>query len=308
MVLYYVAAGNVNAGRSLYTRRPNYGPDSKPFEYLYPPPFAALISPLGRLPWLTFARGWTLGLVACFVAFAFCLARLSGRADLWGFVFWLAALRLWPGSYRALALGQIDPLLWLLSAASVWTLALGNRKPRALGGALLGAASLIKIYAAWPLFSVKSGQGRASIWGGALLTGALGFGLGAWYCGLDAYAQWARAVLPIAGQGTFNPDNYSLTMGVLRAAQTLGWHYAGGPLTGWPKLWLSGAAIGGPLATLWLTRRLDLRWRVALITVAAAWCAPLCWSTYLPLALVPVALAVGGWRERKTDGAATLHI
>ena len=301
IVLYYRAARNVNAGRTLYTPRPNYGPDSKPFEYLYPPPFAAFIAPLGRLPWLLFARVWTIGLVASFFGFALCLTWLGGRFNAWDFTGWLAITCVFPGASRALSLGQIDPLLWFLSALSVWAVALPRPAARGASGALLGAASLIKIYAAWPLFSIKSNEGRAPIWGGALAIGALGFGLGALVCGLDSYFQWARAVLPIAGQGTFNPDNYSFSMGVLRVAQTFGWHYAGGPLNGLPKLWLNVAALGGPMVTLWLTRRLNLRWRVASITVAAAWCAPLCWSTYLPLALVPSALLFYQLRNRNVE-------
>lgn len=303
MVLYYRAARNAGAGHALYTPRPDYGPDSKPFEYLYPPPFAAAIAPLGRLPFLAFARLWTVGLVMTFLGFALCLMLLSGRADAWNFVCWLALLCVFPGAARALSLGQIDPLLWLLSALSVWAIALPSNRSRALGGALLGVASLVKIYAAWPLFALQKGEGRARIWMGAGAVAALGVGLGIVVCGADSYRQWAHAVTPIAGQGTFNPDNYSFSMGVLRIAQMLGWNYAGGPLTGLPKLWLNLAAIGGPLLSLLASRRLSLRWRVALITVAAAWCAPLCWSTYLPLALVPCALAVRAWKDWRNPEA-----
>ena len=300
MVLYYRAARAVNVGASLYTPRPNYGPDSKPFEYLYPPPFAAAIAPLGRLNWLTFARLWTVGLIVAFVGYALCLSALSGRGGFWWFLGWLAVLRLCPGTTRAMSLGQIDPALWLLSGLGVWAIALPSSAGRAVGGTALGAVSLVKIYAAWPLFAVGKSEARAQIWGTALLVGALGLALGAWRCGLDAYPQWAHAVLPVAGQGTFNPDNFSFSMGVLRAARVVGWDYGGGPLTGLPKLWLSVAAIAGPLGALWGSRRLDLRWRVALITCVAAWCAPLCWSTYLPLALLPLALGLSDvvkWSE-----------
>lgn len=299
IVLYFRAAQNVNAGRSLYTPRPNYGPNSKPFEYLYPPPFAAAIAPLGYLPWLSFAKVWTIGLIASFLGFALCLSLLSGRFNFWDFLGWLAIVCVFPGSTRALSLGQIDPLLWFLGALGVWAIALPAATARASSGAVLGIASLIKIYAAWPLFAVGKSEGRAQIWGGTVVIGALGLALGAIVCGFDSYAQWAHAVLPIAGQGTFNPDNYSFSMGVLRAARLLGWHYAGGPLVGLPKLWLSMATIAGPLLTLLATRRMELRWRVALITIAAAWCAPLCWSTYLPLILVVAALSVEKWRSER---------
>lgn len=298
MVLYYRAARAVDAQTPLYTPRPNYGPDSKPFEYLYPPPFAALIAPLGRLSWPTFATLWRTGLLLSFVGYALCLSALCGRRDVWTFLGWLGILYLWPGTFRALALGQIDPFLWFLGGLSVWGVA-GRETAatstaswaRARSGIALGASSLVKIYGVWPLLSIAKREGRARVWGAAALVMALGLAWGAWRCGLDSYTQWARAVLPVAGQGTFNPDNYSFSMGVLRAARALGWNYAGGPLAGLPKLWLSFAAVAGPLFTLLLVRRLSVRWRVALVSCAAAWCAPLCWSTYLPLALLVLALA-----------------
>lgn len=302
MVLYYQAARAVNAGAPLYTPRPNYGPDSKPFEYLYPPPFAAVIAPLGHLSWLSFALLWRIGLVLSFVGYALCLTALCERRDGWTFAVWLAILGMFPGTFRALALGQIDPLLWFLGALSVWAVASSTVATRTASGAALGALSLVKIYGIWPLFALGKNEGRARVWGGATLVLALGLAWGAWRCGFDSYAQWAHTVLPVAGQGTFNPDNYSLSMGVLRAARALGWNYAGGPLVGLPKFWLSFAAVAGPLGTLILTRRLNARWRVALISCAAAWCAPLCWSTYLPLSLIVSALAWAQWlpvnRER----------
>ena len=287
LVLYHRAANDVLAGRPLYTPRPDYGPDSKPFEYLYPPPFAAAIAPLGHLDWLPFARGWTAALVAACGFYAFCLMRLSGRRDAWSWAIALAGLTLFPGADRAVSLGQIDPLLWCVMGASV---ELANARGT-LSGALLGLASLIKIYSFWPLLALNKTE-RPSLWRGALLVGVVGLVLGAVVCGPNSYLMWARTVLPEASQGTFNSDNYSLSMAGLRAARFLGWNYAGGPLTGLPKLWLSGFAIAGPLLAIWATRRFDVRWRLALVGCAAAWCAPLCWSTYLPLALVPLALGI----------------
>ncbi len=289
LVLYYLAARSVNASAPLYQARPDYGPDSKPFEYLYPPPFAALIAPLGRLQWLAFARLWTAVLVASFLGYAFGLMRIAGYRDVGSFGIALALVTLCFGAKRALALGQIDPFLWCVFGASVWT---ANKRPF-WSGALLGLAGLIKIYSVWPLFALPKTE-RAAFWRGALMVGVAGFALGAVVCGFGSYVQWARAVLPEAAQGTFNPDNYSLSMAGLRAARALGWNYAGGPLTGLPKWWLSFAAIAGPLFTIWATRKLSTRWKLALVGCAAAWCAPLCWSTYLPLALVPLAL---GWSE-----------
>ena len=294
IVLYYRAARNVNAGRALYTPRPNYGPDSKPFEYLYPPPFAAVIAPLGRLSWPGFVAIWRAGLLLSFVGYALCLTALCGRRDVWTFLAWLGILYLCPGTFRALALGQIDPLLWLLGGLSVWAMGAATA-PGAGSGAALGASSLIKIYGVWPLLAIGKREGRARAWGAAALVIVPGLAWGVWRCGADSYAQWAHAVLPIAGQGTFNPDNYSFSIGVLRAARALGWNYAGGPLTGLPKMWLNFAAVAGPLTALWAARRLNVRWRVALVSCAAAWCAPLCWSTYLPLGLLIIALAWAQW-------------
>ena len=293
-ILYYRAARAADAGAPLYTPRPNYGPDSKPFEYLYPPPFAAAIAPLGRVSWPTFILIWRVGLLLSFAGYALCLCALCGRRDAWTFLAWLAILHLWPGTFRALALGQIDPVLWLLGGLSVWGARAATPSAgwaRAACGAALGASSLVKIYGVWPLLALGKSEGRARAWAAAALVMVAGLAWGVGRCGLDSYAQWAHAVLPVAGQGTFNPDNYSFSMGVLRIARALGWNYAGGPLVGPPKMWLSFAAIAGPLGALLASRRLEVRWRVALVSCAAAWCAPLCWSTYLPLALLLVALA-----------------
>lgn len=288
MILYYNAARATLENRPLYTPRPHYGPDSKPFDYLYPPPFAAAIAPMGKLSWLSFARLWTTALLVSCLIYAFCLMHLSGRRDVWSFAIALAALILFPGANRAVSLGQIDPFLWCVFGASV---GVATSRP-SLSGTLLGVASSIKIYSIWPLLALKRSE-FLPFWRGAALVGVAGIALGALVCGPRSYLEWAHAVLPVAAQGTFNPDNFSLGMAGLRAAQLLGWHYAGGPLTGFPKWWLSGFAILGPLLAVAATRRLDVRWRLTLVGCAAAWCAPLCWSTYLPLALVPLALT---WR------------
>lgn len=286
LILYYRAARTTLENRPLYTPRPNYGPDSKPFDYLYPPPFAAAIAPLGKLSWLPFARLWTLALLVSCLLYAFCLMQLSGRRDIWAFTMALAALILFPGANRAVSLGQIDPFLWCVFGASV-SLSLSRS---GVSGALMGVASAIKIYSIWSLLALRKSE-FLPFWRGAALVGICGIVLGALICGPRSYLEWTHAVLPVAAQGTFNPDNFSLSMAGLRAAQWLGWHYAGGPLTGCPKWWLSGFAITGPLLTIAATRRLDIRWRLTLVGCAAAWCAPLCWSTYLPLALVPLALS-----------------
>ena len=297
LILYFGAARAALNGGPLYTPRPDYGPDSKPFEYLYPPPFAAAIAPLGQLDWLPFARLWTVALIAACLIYACCLMRLSGRRDPWAFLSALAILIVFPGATRAVSLGQIDPLLWAIFGLSVWL-----APARAgMSGALLGIASAIKIYSFWPLLALRQSENRAGFWRGALGVLALSLVVGAIVCGPASYGQWARVVLPEAAQGTFNSDNFSLSMAGLRLARAGGWHYAGGPLTGLPKAWLSLAALAGPLATLLATRRLDLRWRLALVSCAAAWCAPLCWSTYLPLALVPLALALRALKLRTLE-------
>jgi hypothetical protein len=172
-------------------------------------------------------------------------------------------------------------------------------------GALLSVSMLVKVYGVWPLLVAISRDRRLIIPAIMVSLAALGLGIG--MCGVDSYTMWATAVLPVAGQGTFDSDNWSLSMGVLRLARWLGWEYTTGPLPQIARGWLSLAAVSGPALTWWWLRvrrpNTSSEWQIAWVGTAAALCAPLCWSSYLPLLLAPLALMlkVGMARQARTE-------
>ena len=289
--IYYEAALKVLHHATLYVPMPQYGPDQTPFEYLYLPPFAALIAPLGHLSYLQFAWLWFLLQLGSFWLFAWLLARLAGaRAGVMPVLIAALVLAACPGGYRAVGLGQVDATMWVLAGGATLLLLNEGVRNEMVSGALLGIAAVVKPYALFPLLATR---GRRA-WGAGIgvITAALVFG--AVVCGTGSYAGWWQWVAPRVSQGTFNSDNYSLSMAALRVALVAGWHYAGGPMLGLPVIWLKLATVLGPVAAIVATRRLSPAWRCALVTVAAAWCAPICWSDYVPLVLIVGAL---GWRE-----------
>lgn len=291
MFLYYTAARNVTAHNSLYTAQPDYGPDKTPFRYFYAPPFAVAIAPFGRLPWLDFARVWTCFLLAAFWLYAASLCRLaSGRVTGAGCLAWGLAIGLLPGTSMALVLGQADVLCWALFGAA---LAFGPM------GFWLPLAMLIKPYAAWPLALSASREGWR-VWLPASAVLAVAGTLTLALCGSNSFLDWMREVPPVVGQGTFNRDNVSLSFAVLRLLRAVHWwHYAGGPLPFIPRLYLTCAAVSGPLLAVISTRRLALRLRCASLMAAAALFSPLCWTCYLAFLLVPAAL----WSRSQLDCA-----
>mgnify|MGYP002778671490 FL=1 len=297
VAIYYTALERLERNKPIYQPRPDYGPHSKPTQYLYLPPALAVITPLKTLEWLPFVRLWTLGLVAFFLGFAAILAWLATRRiEWWSFIYALAALWLFPGAARTFFLGQIEPILWFLFGLGIVQLVRGG----AWAGLCFSLASVVKIYSFWAVLALPRSMWKrqwpiaALVWGVALILGGV-------VCGFDQYAKWFEAVPPVMRQGTFNADNYSLSMGVLRVAQWLGWEYASGPLSGLPKLWLSASVILGPLLMLWLTRNQTPALRCAVVGATASLFAPICWSIYLPALLCPLAL----WAYEKNLFAAS---
>jgi hypothetical protein len=127
--------------------------------------------------------------------------------------------------------------------------------------------------------------------------------------GVAAYKLWITQALPLAGQGTFDPINWSLSFAVLRVLHGLGvWHYIAGPLPAGPKLFLTAASIAGPVLVAYVTRRQSIHMRAMLLFLASMLFAPLCWSTYFIMAYVPVAWCMGqrkAERQAPVDSVAT---
>jgi Glycosyltransferase family 87 len=283
--VYYVAARAVVRGEPLYHPIPDYGPHKRPDVYLYPPSFAAALTPVAYLPFQWYSRLWYVLLLVAYWVYAVCLARLyDPRVTARSVLVAGLALAVCPGAYWGMSLGQVDPILWALFGVGL--VAAGAR------GAALSAAALIKLYAVWPLAAAAVREGKRVILPAAALVAA-SLALGAVACGVQAYVEWARVVLPIVGQGTFNPDNVSLSMLGLRLASRLGWSYTAGPLPQAARLYLTFSAVAGPVAVWWFTRRRSTALQYGALGLAGALFSPLCWSSYLPLVLAPLAVWLG---------------
>jgi hypothetical protein len=268
--------------------------------YPYPPFFIATLAPLAKLSVATFARIWYVVLYAGFFAYAASLARLAtGRITPARVIVAAAVLAATPGAQLAIMVANVEPVLWAL-----FGLALAFPLARGFG---FMASAMVKLYGAWPLLVATSREGWRVVWGAgaALVLGVvvcvLVLGPGEFLGGMR---DWVRYMVPVVGQGTFMVDrvhggaNVSLSFAGLRLARSLGWEYQAGPLPEWARLYLTLVGLAAPLLCAWLTRGMESSvLRYGLVTIAAVLFAPLCWTTYLPLLLAPVAVAVRLWLD-----------
>jgi len=305
MIVYHTAARAVLANRALYRAQPGYGPDQDPAAvYIYPPPFAVALAPFGALSFVAFARGWLVLLLGALWVYAYCLACLasSGKAKpvtMRAVLVWGLAVGLWPGSYRALGLGQVDSLLWALFGLGLVGIA------RSL---LWSLAATVKVFYLWPLILLAAQTGRVSLkallrtfWPALAFVAAFAL-VSIAVCGAGSYVVWGRDVLPTLSQGNFNADNVSCSMALLRVARGLGWNYTGGPLPPPAHLWLTSASLAAPLVAWYLTRARSIQFQCAWVVLSAILFAPVCWTSYLPLALAPLAVWLG---EHNTKSSTT---
>jgi hypothetical protein len=298
----YTAAERVRTGEPLYWAWPEYGPHVHttvgppypPERHPYPPFLASALAPATSLPYVTFAQLWYIPLIVAFWVYAWSLARLAlERVDVWSVLIAGQMLTLFPGTYRALSLGQIDPVLWALFGVALVV--------PALRGAALAASAAVKLYAGWPLLYALRREGTRVLLPAAAVF-LVGFVMSGTMLGYDILYTWARHMLPVVSQGSFNADNVSLSFAGLRLARVLGWDYVPGPLPVTARVYLTILGIGAPLVVGWLTRRRYAIMQYACVGTAAVLFAPLCWSSYLPLLLVPAAVWLGCWRRAGQPG------
>jgi hypothetical protein len=292
--IYHRAAQDAASGRSPYRAVPNYSPEIVPSTFLYPPPFAAMLAPLGNLSSTLFARLWFPLLLASFWTYAWCLARLSHGTPTWQAVLgWGALVQLMPGQVTMMSFGNAQPVINALWGLGLLGTAGGWRR-----GASLSLATLLKLQPLWALLIAFSAEKKSRL--PAVVVGVLGVALGALVCGAHSYVDWWRTAMPQVNQGTFGPTNYSLSFAVLRALEVLGaWQYPGGPLAAGPRAFLSACAMAAPLAALGLSRGASVQMRCAFVGSAAIVFSPLCWDWYLPL-LLPVLIL--WWRDLRSRG------
>jgi hypothetical protein len=150
---YYVAARVLNAQDALYddahmTDAATVGSETVAFpRYIYPPFFAAMLRPIGALPFITASRIWFVFNLICLWVSIGLLSRLIGLSRRWAIVLGLIAPLL-PPIYDTLLLGQVNLLLLLLITLALYLTSTPEPKlwQEILAGFLLGIAALIKIY------------------------------------------------------------------------------------------------------------------------------------------------------------------
>lgn len=283
--VYAIAAGAAYQHTPLYPRpgQEEYvSSDGRVASFLYPPPFAAAIAPLGPL-----TLGWRLVIWYTLVyaglwAYAACLVRLAGRAVTLRRVL-LAGLVLtvWPGTAFALTAGQADVFLWLLFALALTTGA---------AGIFMAAILWVKPFLAFPLaVALLRERGRHWLTAGAVL--GLGILLGGVVCGWHAYSEWLTFLPSRIGTVTLDRNNLSLAVLPFRIMRM-------SALPDWGRPYLLVIQVAGPLLVAWLARRCVPQLQYAWVGVASLLCAPFCWGYYLPFLLMLPALYYREWAAR----------
>jgi hypothetical protein len=242
------------------------------------------------VPLVTFQRVMSVVLALATLGFAAVLAWLSlRRLALLPVLAWFGVVHLSPGAFFAIKWQNPEAVLYLLFALAV-------AFPRFMGAGLALVASQ-KPYAIWPILFgvVRDKRFRASVVAGFSVSALLAVLAMGPRDLVIAAVDWLRVVPTTMGEGSFARRNVSVSFGVLRALYAIGlWDYQPGPLTLWPRVWLTAAQIAIPIAVGVATRKLDLRWHISLVLLAALLASPLCWDAYLTVGWVPVALWIGG--------------
>ena len=285
---YYDAGVAVRTGEPLY-RTPPPGPHefNGRWEYLYPPPLAAILSPVATWSYRTFDRAWLLLNLAAFWAFAAALGRIAlGRWSAAGSLRWGAALFFWPGAVLSIHYGNIELVILAL-------VALALAVPVSAGGAL-GLAAAVKITPGWGLLPFLARRPRSTALGLAV-AGAVCFAGSAAVFGMGQLQslvwQWTHFVMPTVAQGQFwgerlaglmsrtRPVDYfgnlSPSFAPVQLAVMAGWDYTGGPLPFVVRTYLTSVAFAAPVAAAWLTRSWSLRFQSAVVVTAAMLAAPI---------------------------------
>lgn len=286
--VYALAAEHVVTGQRLYPLFPTGDPrtpDGGFLPFLYPPPFAAALAPLGYLPHQAIVRLLYCITFLAFWAYALCMGRfVTGRWGLWPTLGAGLTLTVFPGSYFSLVSGQVEPLLWLMFALALLTPA---------RGALLAVSCLVKPFAVWPLALAAWRERWRIVWQAAVILAA-GLLLGALVAGWGAYAEWLRYTPNRMYRVAFFHDNISLSLLPLRL---LGWQ----ALPQWGKAFLMGMYLLGPAAVAWVTRRRPLAVQYAWVGAAAILFAPFSRDYYLPLLATPLAIELGLWLRKPSS-------
>lgn len=288
MLAYYQAAAAVLHHHSPYNAPVNgYDPSLYPVWYFYSPQFAAIISPVARLSFREYIAVLMPFLVASLLGYAYVLAsimrpRADWKARLRDSLSWLCIVLMSPNQFANIAIGNVDIFVCFLTGLAF----LSNRRPL-----LFALVMQIKPFAALPL-ALSWWRERFSLIP-PILCLTVGCLIGGIVCGFDSFLEWRRTVADVLGQGSFNHWNFSLSVLVLRILRWAGiWHYSHGPLNAGPRLFLLSMSIAGPLAAAYAFRRLPNLKYYAVLLLTCVLFSPICWSNYLSIGFILVALLI----------------
>lgn len=304
--VYYQAARALHAGQSPYGAG-----------YIYPPFFAGLLWPLAALDLGLASRLWLLVNVAAALALAALATRLLAPrvARRRWFALVLAVLLLIPATYDTMLLGQVNLLIALAVAGALALLLRQRLLSDGAAGALLALAVAIKLYPL-ALLPILLWRRRAVALGAFALALGCAFGLGMLMGPPALTATYLLQVLPgLAGEPAGIVENQSL-LGVLTRAfagveQRFALYSAEHVVTvAIPPL------VDAPAVGLWLGRLLSLLvyglsclvvlrglrrapalplWvDFAVLTPALLLAAPIVWSYYYTLLIIPL-VALARW-------------
>lgn len=238
--------------------------------FLYPPPFAVLLRPLGRLDEATFTAVACAFALGGFWLYASGLARLAtGRAHPAAALVAGAILALTPGARYVFVDGGVDLAVWGLVS---WALAVEAALP------LLVLVAALKLWPIVPLAVLLARRPRRLVGAGAaaLVIAAVTLGV----LGVRAFADWVHLAGPTLAAGSLGPANVSLFMLPARL---------GFPL---PRAAASIAPIAAGALVAVACRRQPARLQAVIAGVAALLCGPICWWRYAPVLLMPAALVI----------------
>jgi hypothetical protein len=275
----------------------------------HPPTSVLLALPLARLSYSDAFLVWALFSLAAFGGSVWLVGRELGiRCSAWSL---LPAATLLLVCYPFRLHVQQGQLAIVLLACVTGAWVAYRRGRQGLAGALLAAATAVKLFPGFLfLFFLLRGRWRVLV-GGAISFVVLAI-LTATALGPDVYAAYFREVLPGVGDFRSGWGNVSLTGVWFKLFDPITDRMRVEPLLRSPLLARAGALIccGAVAAGLaWLTLRVRSREAenraFGLGVIVMLLVSPLTWEHYLPLLLIPLALA---WVDLPPEGVTRRHL
>ncbi len=175
--------------------------------YKIPPLFALLISPLVQLPFTVSKIVWRAVSLTIFILVVVAVVRRYLKGHPWWLIGFAVALALlFRPIYDTLNYGQVD----LVLLGCIWAaMVLSETKWTPLGGALLGLATMFKVYPGAFVVLLASRRDWKAVLGflvglGLIVVATVPF------VGLETYTFYVTAVLPRIGDGTAWVENQTL--------------------------------------------------------------------------------------------------